>query len=162
MAAHSTLSGADLHEPKGIESASANTVYKANGAGSGTWGKVGTSSLDTAQIFNTNKFYISYPIALISSATDFYIPIGPKSQVTNASVAVGNTFTTTDLTLTVYANGSSVGNVVLAASGSASGSRASFTPTSHTVSAGGFIRVTTNAVTGSVTGFIVLELTMVP
>lgn len=35
--AHNILTGADLHEPKGISGASANTVYVANGAGSGTW-----------------------------------------------------------------------------------------------------------------------------
>jgi hypothetical protein len=33
---HSTLTGADLHEPKGIASADAGDVYVADGAGSGT------------------------------------------------------------------------------------------------------------------------------
>lgn len=37
MAAHSTLSGADLHEPKGIGGATVNQVYVANGASSGAW-----------------------------------------------------------------------------------------------------------------------------
>lgn len=37
---HSALTGADLHEPKGAAGASANTVYVATGAGSGTWKKV--------------------------------------------------------------------------------------------------------------------------
>lgn len=37
MAAHSTLSGADLHEPKGISTATINQVYVANGASSGAW-----------------------------------------------------------------------------------------------------------------------------
>ena len=40
--AHSTLAGSDLHEPKGIGSAAASTVYIANGAGSGSWGAVST------------------------------------------------------------------------------------------------------------------------
>ena len=43
---HSTLTGTDLHEPKGVASASANQVYRANGSGSGTWGKVGQLNLD--------------------------------------------------------------------------------------------------------------------
>jgi hypothetical protein len=34
---HSTLTGSDLHEPKGIAAASANTVYVADGAASGAW-----------------------------------------------------------------------------------------------------------------------------
>lgn len=34
---HATLSGDDLHEPKGIESAASGTVYVADGLGSGDW-----------------------------------------------------------------------------------------------------------------------------
>lgn len=37
MAAHSTMSGADLHEPKGISTATINQIYVANGASSGAW-----------------------------------------------------------------------------------------------------------------------------
>ncbi len=35
--AHSTLTGANLHEPKGVASATAGTIYVADGAGSGSW-----------------------------------------------------------------------------------------------------------------------------
>lgn len=35
--AHSQLTGADLHEPKGVASALSGQVYRANGAGSGSW-----------------------------------------------------------------------------------------------------------------------------
>lgn len=38
MPDHSTLTGAELHEPKGISLASANEVYVANGSGGGSWG----------------------------------------------------------------------------------------------------------------------------
>ena len=34
---HNLLSGANLHEPKGVATAGVDKVYKANGAGSGTW-----------------------------------------------------------------------------------------------------------------------------
>ena len=34
---HSTITGADLHEPKGVATAANNTVYVANGSASGTW-----------------------------------------------------------------------------------------------------------------------------
>ena len=37
MAAHSTLPDAQLHEPKGVAGAATQTVYVANGAGSGVW-----------------------------------------------------------------------------------------------------------------------------
>ena len=34
---HAALTGSNLHEPKGVAEASANTVYRADGAGSGDW-----------------------------------------------------------------------------------------------------------------------------
>jgi hypothetical protein len=34
---HATLTGSDLHEPKGVATATSGQVYTANGAGSGTW-----------------------------------------------------------------------------------------------------------------------------
>lgn len=42
--AHATLTGAELHEPKGADTAALGTVYVANGAGSGSWASVGTSA----------------------------------------------------------------------------------------------------------------------
>lgn len=42
--AHASLSGSELHEPKGVDAAQLGTVYVANGAGSGTWNDVGTAS----------------------------------------------------------------------------------------------------------------------
>lgn len=35
--AHKNMTGVDLHEPKGIASATASQVYRADGAGSGSW-----------------------------------------------------------------------------------------------------------------------------
>lgn len=45
---HASLTGSELHEPKGAASAAAGTVYVANGAGSGTWSSVGTSAFTGA------------------------------------------------------------------------------------------------------------------
>ena len=42
--AHSTLTGSELHEPKGADTASLGTVYVADGAGSGSWNAIGTSN----------------------------------------------------------------------------------------------------------------------
>lgn len=50
--AHSTLSGAELHEPKGADSAASSTVYVANGTGSGSFQKIpqiALSGISTAQ-----------------------------------------------------------------------------------------------------------------
>lgn len=37
MPEHNTLTGADLHEPKGVATANLGQIYIADGAGSGTW-----------------------------------------------------------------------------------------------------------------------------
>lgn len=42
--AHASLTGAELHEPKGVSTATLGDVYVANGTGSGSWSNVGTSS----------------------------------------------------------------------------------------------------------------------
>lgn len=41
MPLHKDLTGAELHEPKGVESALSGTVYVANGVGSGSWDNLG-------------------------------------------------------------------------------------------------------------------------
>lgn len=41
---HATLTGSQLHEPKGADTAALGTVYVSNGAGSGSWSSVGTSA----------------------------------------------------------------------------------------------------------------------
>jgi hypothetical protein len=41
---HASLTGSQLHEPKGAAAAALGTVYVADGAGSGNWANVGTSS----------------------------------------------------------------------------------------------------------------------
>ena len=43
--AHKNLTDPQLHEPKGISGASANTVYIANGTGSGVWGALPFTAL---------------------------------------------------------------------------------------------------------------------
>lgn len=47
MALHSTLSGTDLHESKGADSASAHAVAVADGSGSAAWGLITSASLDS-------------------------------------------------------------------------------------------------------------------
>lgn len=42
---HKNITEADLHEPKGVSLATSNTVYVANGTGSGTWKKPNPPSL---------------------------------------------------------------------------------------------------------------------
>jgi len=58
--AHSALTGSDLHEPKGVSTATAGKTYVSDGAGSGTWTLLPTlasqSDMETATSTTT---YIS-------------------------------------------------------------------------------------------------------
>lgn len=62
---HNALTGADLHEPRGIASASSGSVYVANGAGSGSWQKVdhpvSMGKLVTGS--SSERVYLPFPIS---------------------------------------------------------------------------------------------------
>jgi len=60
MAKHSELTGNNLHEPKGVATAAANTVYVADGAGTGSWTTI--PGIPPSQV-------------IVSDATDFPDPV---------------------------------------------------------------------------------------
>lgn len=70
---HSTLTGADLHEPKGVSGAASGTVYIANGSGSGSWGSIATSLNFTGMI------------------ADFVTPTAPTGWLECTGAAVSRT-----------------------------------------------------------------------
>lgn len=57
---HSTLTGTDLHEPKGVAAAAANRVYLSNGAGSGSWTTVPAAALAATGVlvFQAQMYHI--------------------------------------------------------------------------------------------------------
>jgi hypothetical protein len=55
---HSTLTGSDLHEPKGADAAAANRAYIADGAGSGSWSQVGPLAI--TGVNNLNKMVVTF------------------------------------------------------------------------------------------------------
>jgi hypothetical protein len=100
MALHKDLTGAELHEPKGVASASSGQVYIANGSGSGAW----TSK--NSDILNVNKFYLSGRINDIGTASDrcfFYLPI--KCSLSSFAAVIHNAITTTNTIISVYIGG---------------------------------------------------------
>lgn len=80
--AHSTLTGADLHEPKGTATATSGQVYVANGSGSGAWTTISG-------------------LIITGMIADFATPIAPSgwlecdgsavSRSTNAALFTANT-----------------------------------------------------------------------
>ena len=82
---HSTLTGNELHEPKGASTALSGQVYVANGAGSGAWKAAGGSVYGSTYFtLNTNA------TAIASSLT--YVTLDPSTWVESATNGV--TFST--------------------------------------------------------------------
>lgn len=81
---HATLTGANLHEPKGVAAASQGQVYVADGGGSGAWKKINqTDNIDYSVVSkNQNGFNI-----ILDNA---YTSASPRALVANTRVAITN------------------------------------------------------------------------
>jgi hypothetical protein len=91
---HSELPDELLHEPKGASTAAAGTVYIADGAGSGSFTKLPTSSLDitAANIIDITPSSIDETVALDGAAlaqvadgtlTDIQAFVGVPQEITS-------------------------------------------------------------------------------
>lgn len=100
MALHKDLTGAELHEPKGADAATAGQVYVADGGGSGTW----TDQFDGHLI--RNLLYLTEEIPDVSTAgsnTYFYAPV--QCEIVELACITTAALTTADATLSIYING---------------------------------------------------------
>lgn len=164
MALHSTLTGTDLHEPKGIASASANTIYIADGVGSGTYDKIGTSQVDTASILNVNKYKIVVRIDdLSSTSTEAFIVFPEACSIARITSVLSGSISSTDAVITLTKNSSSsLGTITIAQSGSAEGDVDALTPLSNnTFDADDYVKIAvTTATTGAQSAFLTIDVTL--
>lgn len=152
MALHKDLTGADLHEPKGISSATSGQVYIANGLGSGTW----TSK--NSDILNANTFQLTGNIddlGTASSSCFFYVH--QKSQMTKLACVTFAALTGANAVLSIYINGVLFADslTVPFTGSSAGGSAVTNIVTANTLTAGSVVEIRSdggpsNAVKGSV------------
>ena len=125
--AHSGLTAANLHEPKGAATATANQVYVADGAASGAW---------TTAHGGVNQYVFTVTIADASSATATsnraYIVFPFACTVTLIYTVILGAIGTADNVLTCANHaGSSMGTITNAFSGSAAGDVDTLTPASN-------------------------------
>jgi len=150
---HSGLTGADLHEPKDIASATASQVYIADGSGSG--------DMTTLYGINTERLTASIPDC--STADYIFIPVPVGSTFTSAQVVLENAISAADASLTFTRNGtSSFGSALTVPyTGSAVGTTLTFTPSTNTaISTNGYIKIATDgASTTACRLFITVTLT---
>lgn len=113
MAEHNTLTGASLHEPKGVAAATASQVYVSDGAGSGTW-------TDTQNV--KGRYVVNAVIADVSTAETVYIPIPHAGTIDTMVTVLEGALTVADATVTLNNPGvGTVGSVTVAYTGSAAG-----------------------------------------
>ncbi|MDB4817127.1 hypothetical protein OAH58_00920 [bacterium] len=129
---HSALTGSDLHEPKGVASATAGKVYISNGSGSGAWTSAGE--------------IITGYIEDVSTAEVVHVPMPFAGTISKVITVLEGAISNADATVTVKnASAASMGTLVITQSGSAAGDVDTLSPSSNnTVSANTFITVETN------------------
>lgn len=171
---HSAITDPHVHEPKGASTAANNTVYVADGVGSGTWQIVGVDQIDYDEFHTaiqqglddgdlevTGHYTVTAVIDDISTAGSVIIPVISDSTVTRASVVLGGAITDADASIT-FSNsvGASMGSpVTVAFSSSAKGDQYGFTATGNNTLIGpSWIEVATNgASTGTQSLYITVE-----
>lgn len=122
MPLHSSLTGADLHEPKGAESASAGTVYISDGAGSGSWTKVTPDTLDLTAVKNTNLYSLLVRVGDLANPSVVVVPVAVNATLLSAMSVITAAIAGGDSTLTfTRAGAATIGTIVIAASGSGEG-----------------------------------------
>ena len=118
MPLHSALTGADLHEPKGVAAAAAGKVYLSDGLGSGSW--------------VVPPYTLTTRLDDVSTASTVYIPIPFAGTVTKVVTVLEGSLTTADATVTVKnAAGVSMGTLTITQSGSAAGDIDTLSPVSN-------------------------------
>ena len=110
MASHKDLNGADLHELKGADTATANSVPVADGIGSHVWKKITSASIDATSIKNINKSSIAINIDT-TAAFDIYVPVVVASTLDSVTFIISEAVAGANFVINVYKNASLVGSV---------------------------------------------------
>lgn len=111
---HNSLTGADLHEPKGVGGAASGSVYQANGGGSGSWVRpvysVGPVALDVSKVGES----VLIPFPASGRITQLMVVLGDEVTASGSTVAValrtaaGITLGTATFTVDTSARGTTV------------------------------------------------------
>ncbi len=148
MSEHDSITDPEIHEPKGVSTASEGQVYVADGVGSGTWTN------------NVNKVSIISVIDDISTASSVFVVVPFTCTITNIRSVLSGAIATADAVISFTKNGTdSLGSGLTITNGSsAEGDVDSFDPSSNTgFVTGDYIKITTN---GASTNTVPLYLTL--
>ena len=148
---HSTLTGSDLHEPKGTAAANTGQVYIANGSGSGTWTAHHNRCVLTTRIDDISTSSSAWVVTPIAGT------ISKIYSVTSGATTGGTALLTAEIAGVAVTNGV----LTVLVSGSAAGIVDVATPTAaYTVTAGAAIEIATDGgSTNTVSAVITFEIT---
>ena len=161
---HKDLTEANLHETKGVSTASADTVHIRASAGTSGWAKITKANIDTTSILNTNLLVLNVHMADISTASSVYVVAPFAGEVVAIYSAISGAITGADATITPKIGGSTMtsGAITIAYTASAAGDVDGSLPTANNVvTAGQAITLETDgASTGTVSAnfSIVIEM----
>jgi len=132
MPLHSALTDPELHEPKGVSSATAGKIYLSNGSGSGSW--------------VVPPYTISGVIDDVSTASSIYMAVPFAGTVTKVVTVLAGAITTANATVTVRnAAAASMGTLTITQSNSAAGDVDVLEPvTNNTVTSNSHILIETD------------------
>jgi hypothetical protein len=146
MVEHVTITDPNIHEPKGVSTAANNTVYRANGGGSGAWTILSSNSLNMTEIEGVLRsdaqagtlllptpFVLTGVITDVSTASSLLFAIPTNCRIIGGAFTLGGAITVANSVVSVKnAAGSSMGaNVNIVQAGSAKGTTFTFTATSN-------------------------------
>jgi len=132
---HNALTGASLHEPKGVAAATVDTIYAADGAGSGTHRKVTANSMDKTDVKNVNLIYLEHKLLNVSAAKSEWMVCPLAGKITKIWCVIDGTIATADAVLTFEIGGVLItgSTITITASGSAAADVDSATPSALNV-----------------------------
>lgn len=166
MPLHADLTGAELHEPKGVATAAADNLYVADGAGTGAWQKITLGSLDLTSVQSPNTYRLTGIIEDVSTPSFILIPVPVTSTFVSARLVLHNAITVADSAVSFTRNdGSSFGSAVTVAfTGSAEGTGFDFAATlNQTITGPGYIKIATDGGSTTVSPlYVTVTLTVVP
>jgi hypothetical protein len=140
---HKNLPDAQRHEPKGASTASVDTVYVSDGAGSGTWAQAPYTYSLTAKL------------ADLSTASSTYVVAPVGGDITAIYSVIENAITTANASLTFFIGATPItsSTITVTQSGSAAGDMDTSSPSAaRTVSAGSVIKITTDGASDTACG----------
>lgn len=148
---HADISDPYVHEPKGMSGAAQDTVYIANGAGSGNWQQVGIAALDTTSVYAdiqteldtgempvSGRLFLTGVLENVSEPSNVIVPLIADCTVVGVSFVLGGAIDVDNALVSIKSSsGGALGSpVTVGFSGSSKGDQYNFTASANNVITG--------------------------